>query len=44
VELSEEQIQDIPGLGEKAVADIMQARNDYIAAHSSASPTTENEA
>ncbi|MEX1997060.1 MAG: DNA-directed RNA polymerase subunit alpha [Candidatus Andersenbacteria bacterium] len=31
VELSEEQIQDIPGLGEKAVEDIMKARAAHIA-------------
>ncbi|MAF80626.1 DNA-directed RNA polymerase subunit alpha [bacterium] len=33
VELSEEQIQDIPGLGQKAVEDIMKARDAYIAAN-----------
>lgn len=42
VELSDEQIQDIPGLGEKAVQDIMKARNDYLAAQGS-TPTS-NEA
>jgi DNA-directed RNA polymerase subunit alpha len=30
VELSEEQIQDIPGLGEKAVQDIIDSREDYV--------------
>lgn len=29
IELSDEQIQDIPGLGQKAVDDIMKARQDY---------------
>lgn len=29
LELTEEQIQDIPGLGQKAVADIVKARDDY---------------
>lgn len=29
LELSEEQIQDIPGLGQKAVEDILQSREDY---------------
>jgi len=31
VELSDEQIQDIPGLGQKAVEDIMKAREAYVA-------------
>ncbi len=31
VELTEEQIQDIPGLGQKAVSDIMKARDKHIA-------------
>lgn len=31
VELSDEQIQDIPGLGQKAVEDITSARNEYRA-------------
>jgi DNA-directed RNA polymerase subunit alpha len=31
-ELSEEQIQDVPGLGEKAVHDILDARGKYLAA------------
>jgi DNA-directed RNA polymerase subunit alpha len=32
VELSEEQIQDVPGLGEKAVQDILTAREKYATA------------
>lgn len=32
-ELTEEQIQDIPGLGQKAVLDIVQARADYLEKH-----------
>ncbi|MEX2054597.1 MAG: DNA-directed RNA polymerase subunit alpha [Candidatus Andersenbacteria bacterium] len=43
VELSEEQIQDIPGLGEKAVQDIMKSRDEYIKSQST-TPTTTNEA
>lgn len=31
LELTDEQIQDIPGLGAKAVDDIAKARNDYLA-------------
>lgn len=31
IELSEEQIQDIPGLGEKAVQDILKSRETYLA-------------
>lgn len=42
VELNEEQIQDIPGLGQKAVDDIMKARQDYITKHQN--ETTPNEA
>ncbi len=42
VELSDEQIQDIPGLGEKAVQDIMTARETYI--KSSKETPTNNEA
>jgi DNA-directed RNA polymerase subunit alpha len=30
LELSEEQIQDIPGLGEKAVKDILEVRENYV--------------
>lgn len=41
VELSEEQIQDIPGLGEKAVQDIMKSREVYIAQNP---PVTTHEA
>jgi DNA-directed RNA polymerase subunit alpha len=43
VELSEEQIQDIPGLGEKAVEDIMKSRDEYIKSQSN-TPTTTDEA
>jgi len=34
MDLSEEQIQDIPGLGEKAVQDIISARDKYVKNHS----------
>lgn len=34
MELSEEQIQDIPGLGEKAIHDIIASRDKYIKTHS----------
>ena len=34
IDLSEEQIQDIPGLGEKAVHDIIEARDKYAKTHS----------
>ena len=44
VELSDEQIQDIPGLGEKAVQDIMSAREAYIAEHGAGSAEAEPEA
>lgn len=33
VELSEEQIQDIPGLGQKAVEDILKSRDEYLKEH-----------
>lgn len=33
MDLSEEQIQDIPGLGEKAVQDIIEAREKYASSH-----------
>lgn len=36
LDLSAEQIQDVPGLGEKAIADILKARDDFRAKQSSA--------
>jgi len=42
-ELTDEQIQDIPGLGQKAVEDITTARDSHIAANA-ASATSEDEA
>jgi len=43
-ELSEEQIQDIPGLGEKAIDDILQSRDTYTAEHPVASASPDNAA
>lgn len=43
VELSEEQIQDIPGLGEKAVQDIMKSRDEYVAQNKPVTPAPSDE-